>query len=333
MFFFMANQQLVVYASLAVILLVVLGSAFYTFSQVNTMKNQVATLQSQAQENNALLVSQQQRIAAIETELSASQVTGKVVLFYDSGCAFCGNEAVLTNIDQTRQALLSQRIGLELVDVKDNANPALAVGVKNVPTFFSSSTDLAINPSLVSFMNSLSSIRFSLQETMQGVYAFPPVTGKIISTPSCAVENQVQLEEFYSPTCAFCRKVTYANGTLYNNASVDIRFSALSGDAAQNVSKKFGSKLDLTQRCIAVHSLEENQQVLNASKSDEALCIQDVGSDAFDENEALADRYGVYGAPLFVLDCQYTTSVREPDKLSQAICDVRPELCGNQTAG
>ncbi|MBI4360829.1 hypothetical protein HY572_03585 [Candidatus Micrarchaeota archaeon] len=327
----MANQQLVLYASLAVILLVVLGSAFYTFSQVNGLKNQVATLQTQVQEANSLLVNQQQRLQAVESQLSASQVTGKVVLFYDSDCVLCDNAALLSNIDQTRQALLEQRIGLELVDVKDNANPALAAGVKHVPTFFSSSSDLAVNPRLVEFMNSLVSIRFSLQETAQGVYAFPPLTGQIISTPSCSVEGEVKLEEFYSPTCAFCRPVFYDNGTQYNNASLDARFSVLSGDAAKNASAEFGAKLDLRQRCVAIHSLEENRDVLNVSKSDEALCIEEVGADAFDENEKTADRYGVYGAPLFVVDCQYTTSVRESDKLKQAICQLHSELCGNQT--
>ena len=322
------SQNTIVYAALAVILLVVLGSSFYSFSQLNTLNAKVAELQNQqSNNNNALIAALTSRVSSLEQKIQELSVSAKLVLFYDSSCTFCNNNFMINNIEQTRSILAKEGIGLSIVDVKDNARGALAAGVRNVPVFFAGTSDLSANPKLIDFFNSLPQINFALQESDQGVTAFPPTTAKVIQNSSCQISGSVQLEEFYSPTCPFCRPVFYGNGTPYNNASKDVRFSELSGDAAQNVSQRFGAKLDLKQRCIGVHTLDENKQVLNLTQSDEALCIEEVGNAAYDENQAVADEYGVPGAPTFVIDCQYITKVREPDKLQEAICDLRPELC------
>ncbi|GEM_PF-2127816 len=324
------NQHTIVYAALAVILLVVLGSSFYTFSQLNTLNAKVAELQSQSGGTNAALITVlTSRVASLEKKIQELGVTAKLVLFYDSSCTFCNNNFMLNNLEQTRSILAQESIGLAIVDVKDDPRSALAAGVRNVPVFFAGTSDLSANPRLIDFFTSLPQIQFALQESDQGLTAFPPTTAKIIQNTSCQIPGKVQLEEFYSPTCPFCRPVFYGNGTRYNNGTTDVRFSELSGDTAQNVSRHFGSKLELTQRCIGVHALDENKQVLNLTQSDEALCIEEVGPQAYDENQAVADTYGVPGAPTFVIDCQYLTKVRESDKLQEAICQLRPELCGS----
>ena len=322
------SQNTIIYAALAVILLVVLGSSFYTFSQLNALSAKVAENQNQnGGTNAALIASLTARVAALEQKIQELQVTAKLVLFYDSSCTFCNNNFMLNNIDQTRQLLSQDGIGLSVVDVKDNPRSALAAGVRNVPVFFAGTSDLSANPKLVDFFTSLAGIQFALQESDQGVTAFPPVTAKVIDSQSCSESGQVRVEEFYSPTCPFCRPVFYANGTRYNNATNDVRFSELSGDAVASIEKRFGEKVNLTSRCVGIHTLNENRQVLNVTKSDEGLCVEQIGSEAYDENQALADAYGVIGAPTFVLDCQYITKVRESAKLEQAICDLRPELC------
>lgn len=322
------NQNTIVYAALAVILLVVLVSSFYTYSQLNSLSGRVSELSSQSSgTNTALIASLTARVQALEQKLQELKVTAKLVLFYDSACTFCNNDFMLRNLDQTRQILTQQGIGLSVVDVKDNPRAALAAGVRNVPVFFAGTSDLSANPSLVDFFTTLPQIQFALQESEKGITAFPPTTAKFIQDTNCAETGKAKIEEFYSPTCPFCRPVFYGNGSMYNNASLDPRFSSLSGEAAQAVKQKFGDKLELQQRCIEAHSLNENKQFLNISKSDEAFCIEQVGQAQYDQSQAAAEKYGIPGAPTFVIDCQYITKVREANKLQEAICSLRPELC------
>ncbi|MBI5226796.1 hypothetical protein HY994_06225 [Candidatus Micrarchaeota archaeon] len=322
------GQNTVIYAALAVILLIVIASSFYMFSQLNSLSAKVTELSGQNNNQNAQAINAlSARIAALESRFNELKVTGNVILFYDSSCTFCNNKFMLDNLDQTRTILANQSIGLKTVDVKDDPRAALAVGVSNVPVFFAGAADLSANPKLVNFMNALSRISFNLQESPNGITAYPPVTAKVVANLSCAVPGKVQLEEFYSPTCPFCLPVSYGNGTRYNNASIDPRFASLSHDAAQNLSQILGAKISLKQQCINVHSLTDNEQVLNVSASDEGLCVNQVGTDAFDKASAAADTYGVAGAPTFVLDCQYITKVRDTTQLEAAICQLHPELC------
>ncbi len=323
------GQNTVIYAALAVMLLVVLGSSFYSFSQLNSINGKISDLEKQGQgstQNQAAIAALQTRIQALESKVLQQSVTSKMLLFYDSSCATCSNEQLLLNLDDTRAKLATQGIGLQSVDIKDTPNSALAVGVRNVPVFFASSADLASSPRLVEFFNSLPQIKFALQEIPQGLIAYPPLTSKVIAS-NCSQPGAVTLEEFYSTTCPFCRPVFYANGTRYNDPIKDVRFSSLSEDAAKNVSAAFGSKLSLNSRCVNVHTLQDNQQMLNVNESDEALCIKSVGQTAYDENELASANYGISGAPSFVIDCQYISKVREPDKLQKAICDARPDVC------
>ncbi|MBI2445195.1 hypothetical protein HYV43_02290 [Candidatus Micrarchaeota archaeon] len=320
------GQNTMIYAALAVILVVVLASSFYSFSQLGTLNAKIADLQSNGN-NAALLSSLTSRIQSLEQKIQELQVTAKVVLFYDSSCTFCNNNYMLNSVDQTRQILAQQGIGLNVVDIKDNPRAALASGVRNVPVFFAGKSDLSSNSKLVGFFNSLAQLQFALQESDDGVTAYPPATAKVIQNTSCQESGKVNVEEFYSPTCAFCRPVYYANGTRYNDAGRDAQFSTLSGDAANATRLKFGDKLALQQRCLDIHTLDENRDVLNLTQSDGALCIEQNGEAALDESEAAADLYGVTGAPTFVIDCQYITKVRDADQLQRAICDLRPELC------
>ncbi len=331
----MDNQQTIVYGALAVILLVVLGSAFYTFSQVNALKGQVDGFSSKISSLDSLTAAQQSRIASLETKVGSLDVNAKVILFYDSSCDFCGNEFILQDLEQTQQALASQKIGLQTVDIKDNPNPALASGVKSVPVFFSSKADLASNAKLVDFYNSLPQIRFSVQETSFGAMALPPVTGAVVGAQSCRNDAVVTLSYFYSPTCAFCQPVFYGNGTRYNDPNLTTRFQVLAKDTVANLSASFGSRLQLSEHCAAVHTLEENQVVLNISQSDAQICTQETGKDVFDVDQGLFDSYGLFGAPAFVIDCQYITSARDSAQLTQALCELRPDICAlaNVTAG
>jgi len=320
------GQNTTIYAALAVILLVVLGSSFYTFNQLGALNAKIADVQNSG--NNAALVSAlTARVQSLEQQIQELKVSAKLVLFYDSSCTFCNNNYMLNSVDQTRSILAQQGIGLSVVDIKDNPRPALASGLRNVPAFFAGKSDLSSNSKLIDFFTSLTRLQFAIEESDAGVTAYPPTTAKVIQNTTCAVPGKVSVEEFYSPTCPFCRPVSYANGTRYNNATTEFLFSILSQDAAAAIQTSFGDKVDLAQRCIGIHTLDENNQVLNLTKSDEALCIDQVGDAAVVENEAAALRYGVIGAPTFVIDCQYLTKVREPDKLQTAICQVRPELC------
>ncbi len=322
------GQNTMIYAALAVILLVVLGSSFYTFNQLGTLNAKIADLQSNGNSQNAALIaSLSARVQSLEQKVQELDVSAKVVLFYDSSCTFCNNNYMLNSVDQTRTLLSQQGIGLSVVDIKDNARAARASGLSSVPAFFAGKSDLSANPKLVEFFTSLAQLQFAVQESDSGVSAFPPTTAKVIQNTTCAVDGKINVEEFYSPTCAFCRPVSYANGTRYNDASTNTLFSSLSGDAASNIKDQFGAKVSLQQRCISIHTLDENNAVLNLTKSDEALCIDESGDEAVAENEAAAEKYGIAGAPTFVLDCQYLTKVREADSLKAAICDLRPELC------
>lgn len=322
------GQNTMIYAALAVILLVMIGSSFYTFTQLGTLNAKIADLQSNGNAQNAALIAAlTARVQNLEQKIEQLDVTAKVVLFYDSACTFCNNNYMLNSVDQTRALLSQQNIGLSVVDIKDNPRAALASGLKTVPAFFAGKSDLSANPKLVEFFTSLAQIQFAVQESDAGVSAFPPTTAKVIQNTTCAVDGKINVEEFYSPTCAFCRPVNYANGTRYNNASTNALFSALSADAATDVKTAFGTKVSLQQRCISIHTLDENNAVLNLTKSDTALCIDESGDEAVSQNEAAAETYGIAGAPTFVLDCQYLTKVRETDKLKTAICDLRPELC------
>ncbi|MDP2717884.1 MAG: hypothetical protein Q8P02_04025, partial [Candidatus Micrarchaeota archaeon] len=123
--------------------------------------------------------------------------------------------------------------------------------------------------------------------------------------------------------------VFYGNGTRYNDPNLTTKFQVLAQDAVENLTGIFGQEINVAERCAAVHSADENLQVLNISQSDGALCQEKLGDARFAKDQTAFDNYGLFGAPAFVVDCQYITSVRDSAQLQQAICELRPELCAS----
>lgn len=316
----------IVYGALAVLLLFSLGFAFFVNNEISGVKQQLKVLERKPDTTAVLISGLDRRISEVENKLQKESASAKLFAFYDSSCGVCGNEGFLQAVTATRPQLEKEGIRLEAIDVKDNPTAALGVGVKTVPTFFASSSDLALNSRLVDFINQLATLQYGFFESAKGVIAQPPVSQVILSQAACSSDGSIRVQEFYSPTCAYCRRMSYANGTAYNPASTDA-FREIAGESFINVTKEFGAKLNASSHCIGIHTLDENRQVLGVNASDEGLCLESVSAEAIEDAERLSDRYGLIGTPAFVVDCKYITKTRTTSSLKDALCAIRPELC------
>lgn len=322
----MVNQN-IVYGGLAALLLLVIAFAFYSFGETQAIKTKLDGIDKKTQSSSLAVTGLDKRLADLEGKFSKQTTYSKLIAFYDSSCTQCSNEGFLQGVEASKGNLEKQGILLQPIDLKDDPNPAIAVNVNMAPAFFASATDLALNSKLVDFMNALPQASFALKESSIGVTAFPPSSHIILSTQSCAKNGTVKLEEFYSPTSPFARRVFYGNGSAFNDNSSAI-FAEVSGEALAKVEKAYGEKINSSSYCIGIHTKNENSQVLNVNASDETLCKEEVGEEAYKESDRLANEYGIFGTPMFVVDCKYVTKVRDSARLENAICAFRPDICG-----
>ncbi|HLD75687.1 MAG TPA: conjugal transfer protein TraF [Candidatus Norongarragalinales archaeon] len=314
------------YGTLAVLLLFMLGYAFFAQGELGELKQRLSALEKKPETTAILVNALDGRLNAVEQKLKSISTSAKLFAFYDSRCTVCSNEAFLQAIQLTRSNLEKDGILVSVVDVKTSPDTARSFGVRTVPTFYATTADLSLNQKLVDFLNQLAPLQYGFQESSLGVIAQPPTAQVIFDAQTCALNGSVIVEEFHSPTCAFCRRVFYANGSAYNPANLS-GFSEVSMEALDTVKAQMGAKINATSHCIAVHTLDENRQVLGLDTSDEGLCIEEVGSDAYKTSDALSDRYGLIGAPAFVVDCRYVSKVHNADALKTTLCGFRPDLC------
>jgi glutaredoxin len=337
-----ANAPLYAVIVVAVLALAALG---YAAMQGDSFNKRIALVEQQQNAANAKVDQTQAAIAQMNSKLSdfdayikarLTDLEVTLTVYYDSDCAFCENDRLTSILDSDEPTLKKNGITLQRIDVRSDYDAILAKGIDRVPAFYASAQDLSKGQpgkNLKDFIDSLEQSGFNYYYVKDGIAMTPRTVSEMLSAP--CLSDKMNVEYFYSETCEYCKRVKYANGTIANSAS-DPAFQNVLEESLQKVEGDFAGTLNVTRRCLAVHSSLENEASIKVNKSDEELCVETQGKEKADADEQTAAKYHLQPptAPLFAVNCKYLFSVKAttPDAITEPICILKPSLAFCKTS-
>lgn len=327
------NEKTTLYAA-AIAIVVALAALGYAAMQGDSFAKRIT--QSEQKQTAALAKLDKidafaAKLDAFEKQLSVRLADLEVALtaYYDSDCEFCDNEKLFKVLDGIEPELKNKGITLKRVDVRGDYDKILESGIDRVPAFFATGTDLLKEPSgryLQDVMDQWAMAGFDAYNAQGGI-ALTPRTVSEMLTPPC-LSDKTNVEYFYSETCQYCKRVNYANGTIANPAS-DPKFKDVLEESLQKIEGE-NAELEVTKRCLAVHSGYDNYASVKVNKSDAELCVESQGEEKTAADAQAASKYHLQPptAPLFVVNCRYLFSVKAttPDAITEPICAFKPSL-------